>query len=116
MSFEADVVDFPYFKLGTSVRESRILVFVTNSYYLIPSLSTQCFRHTIVNTNSKYKEDDFTNSNAVAYFQDVFIHFRHEAPTCHPRSFIPRLTPLHIPALSQVRRVELVTAPTQGVS
>jgi len=26
------------------------------------------------------------------------------------------LAPLHIPALSQVRRVELVTAPTQGAS
>ena len=29
-----------------------------------------------VNTNSKYKEDDFTNSDAVDYFQDVWIYFR----------------------------------------
>ena len=30
----------------------------------------------------KYKEDDFTDSNAVAFSQDVFIHFLHVAPTC----------------------------------
>ena len=49
-----------------------------------------------VNTNSKYKEDDFTGSIAIKCFQDVCIHtihFRHEAHTCKPRSFIPRLTP-----------------------
>jgi hypothetical protein len=37
---------------------------------------------TVVNTNSKYKEDDFTDSNAVAFSQDVFIHFLHVVPTC----------------------------------
>ena len=45
----------------------------------------------------KYKEDDFSDSNAVAFSQDVCvhkIHFRHEAHTCNPRSFFPRLTPL----------------------
>ena len=70
----------------------------------------------IVNTNSKYKEDDFTDSIAVAYSQDVFIYFLHEAPTCQTPLIRSPLSPLHIPALSQVRRVELVTAPTPGAS
>ena len=69
-----------------------------------------------LNTNSKYKEDDFTDSNAVAYSQDVFIYFLHEAPPCQTPLIRSHLTPLHIPAGSQVRRVELVTAPTQGAS
>ena len=43
----------------------------------------------IINTNSKYKEDNFTDSNAVAYSQDVFIYFLHEAPHVKPRSFVP---------------------------
>ena len=30
----------------------------------------------------KYKEDDFTDSNAVAFSQDVFIHFLHVVATC----------------------------------
>ena len=30
----------------------------------------------IVNTNSKYKEDDFTDSDADDYSQDVCIYFR----------------------------------------
>ena len=38
--------------------------------------------YTPVNTNLKYKEDDFTDSNAVAFSQEVFIHFLHVAPTC----------------------------------
>ena len=45
----------------------------------------------------KYKEDDFSDSNAIAFSQDVCvhkIHFRHEAHTCNPRSVFPRLTPL----------------------
>ena len=52
----------------------------------------------VVNTNSKYKEDDFTDSNAVAYSQDVFIYFLHEAPTCQTPLIRSPLTPLHIPA------------------
>ena len=52
---------------------------------------------TIVNTNSKYNEDDFTDSNAVAYSQDVFIYFLHEAPTCQTPLIHSPLTPLHIP-------------------
>ena len=36
----------------------------------------------IVNTNSKYKEDDFTDSDAVDYSQDVCSISGHEAPTC----------------------------------
>ena len=49
-----------------------------------------------VNTNSKYKEDDFTGSIAVNCFQDVCthsIHFRLEAHTCKPRSFVSHLPP-----------------------
>ena len=42
-------------------------------------------KYNVVNTNSKNKEDDFTDSNAVNFSHDVYIHFRHEAPTCHPR-------------------------------
>ena len=52
-------------------------------------------RDHIVNTNSKYKEDDFTGSIAVNFFQDVCthsIHFRLEAHTCKPGYFVPRLT------------------------
>ena len=67
-------------------------------------------------TYSQYKEDYFTDSKAVAYSQDVFIYFLHEAPTCQTPLIRSPLTPLHIPARSQVRRVELVTAPTQGAS
>ena len=33
-------------------------------------------RNSIVNTNSKYKEDDFTDSDAGDYFQDMWIYFR----------------------------------------
>ena len=50
-----------------------------------------------VKTNSKYKEDDFSDSNALAFSQDACvhkIHSRHEVHTCNPRSFFPRLTPL----------------------
>jgi len=78
-----------------------------------PQYSVYSVHCTVVNTNSKYKEDDFTDSNAVAFSQDVFIYFLHEAPTCQTPLIRSRLTPLHIPALSQVRRVGLVTAPTQ---
>ena len=49
----------------------------------------------VVNTNLKYKEDDFTESIAVNFSQDMCIHtihFRHEAHTCSPRSFVLRLT------------------------
>ena len=69
-----------------------------------------------VNTNSKYKEDVFTDSDAVDCSQDVCIYFLHEAPTCHPRPFVPS-SPLYTSQLgSQSRRVELVTAPTQGAT
>jgi len=50
-----------------------------------------------VKTTSKYKEDDFSDPNAVAFSQDACvhkIHFRREVHTCNPRSFFPRLTPL----------------------
>ena len=54
-----------------------------------PQYSVYSVHCTVVNTNSKYKEDDFTDSNAVAFSQDVFIYFLHEVPTCHPCSFVP---------------------------
>ena len=68
--------------------------------------------NTVVNTNSKYKEDDFTDQNAVAFSQDVLSISSMKLPHVKPRSF---LYTSH-PARSQVRRVELVTAPTQGAS
>ena len=39
----------------------------------------------VVKINSKYKEDDFSDSNAVAFSLDVCvlkIHFLHVVPTC----------------------------------
>ena len=61
-------------------------------------------RYIYVNTNSKYKEDNFTDSIAVNYYQDVCthpIHFRHETHICNPRS-----SPLYTPQQS-VRLGEL---------
>ena len=52
-------------------------------------------------SNSKYKEDDFTDSDAIDYSQDVCIYFHHKAPTCHPRSFVPPSPSTHpSPALA----------------
>ena len=68
-----------------------------------------------VNLNSKYKEDDYTDSNASVNSLDVCvhrIHFRNEASTPHMSN--PRSSQL--PVFSQVRGVERVTAPTQGAS
>ena len=48
----------------------------------------------IVNTNSKYKEDDFTDSNAVAFSQDVLSISSMKLPHVKPRSSVSRLTPL----------------------
>ena len=72
-------------------------------------------KYKIVNLNSKYKEDDYTDSNASVNSLDVCvhrIHFRNEASTPHMSN--PRSSQL--PVFSQVMRVELVTAPTQGAS
>ena len=61
--------------------------------------------HIFVNTNSKYKEDDFTNSDAVDYSQDVCICFRHEVLTCHPRYFVhPSTHPSPAVSLKHSRR------------
>ena len=69
-----------------------------------------------VNTNSKYKEDDFTHSDAIDYSQDVCIYFRHEAPTCHPRSFVPP-SPLYTSQPgSQIETLEMITTPSQGAT
>ena len=67
----------------------------------------------VVNTNSKYKEDDFTDSDAVDYSQDVCICFRHEALTCHPRSFVPP-SPLYTSQPgSQSETLKTITTPSQ---
>ena len=53
----------------------------------------------------KYKEDDFSESNAVAFSQDVCvhkIHFRHEAHTCNPL----RISPPH-PSITHPSSVRL---------
>ena len=62
----------------------------------------------------KYKEDDFTDSDAVACFQDLWILFRQ-----HVTPALPSPPPSHLYSswpLSQSRRVELVTARTQGAT
>ena len=70
-----------------------------------------------VNTNSKYKEDDFTHSDAIDYSQDVCIYFRHEAPTCNPRSFVPPPSPLYTSQPgSQIETLEMITTPSQGAT
>ena len=51
-----------------------------------------------VNTNSKYKEDDFTDSDAVDFSQDVCIYFRPWSTHMSPSLLRSLLTPLHIPA------------------
>ena len=77
--------------------------------------SSNRFINSHVNTNSKYKEDNFTDSDAVDYFQDVWIYFRRSA---HMSPSLLRSTPplYTSQSLCQVRRVVLVTAPTQGAS
>ena len=67
----------------------------------------------LVNTNTKYKEDNFTDSDAVDYFQDVWTYFRWSAHMS-PSLLRSPPTPLYTSQpLSQVRRVGLVT---QGAS
>ena len=71
-------------------------------------------QYMVVNTNSKYKEDDFTDSDAVVYSQDVCIYFLHEAPTCYPCSFVPSFLPPQ-PG-SQFETLEMITTPSQGAT
>ena len=64
-----------------------------------------------VNTNSKYK--DFSHSDAVDFSQDVCVCFRHEAPTCHPRFFVPS-SPLYTSQpCSQPETLKTITTPSQ---
>ena len=66
-----------------------------------------------VNINSKYKEDDYTDSNASVNSLDVCvhrIHFRNEASTPHMSN--PRSSQL--PVFSQRRTLEMITTPSQG--
>ena len=73
-------------------------------------------QYMVVNTNSKYKEDDFTDSDAIVYSQDVCIYFLHEAPTCYPRSFDPS-SPLYTSQPgSQFETLEMITTPSQGAT
>ena len=69
----------------------------------------------VVKINSKYKEVDFSASNAVAFSLDVCVLKSISSmnlPHVKPRSFLYTSHPTG----SQVMRVELVTAPTQGAS
>ena len=71
-----------------------------------------------VNTNSKYKEDDFTGSIAVNCFK-MYEYTQSISAMKHTHVTSLLYSPPHplpTPALSQVRRVGLVTAPTQGAS
>ena len=47
--------------------------------------------YTLVKINSKYKEDDFSDSNAVAFSLDVSVlkSISTMKPTCNPRFFSP---------------------------
>jgi len=56
------------------------------------------FNYLIVNTNSKYKEDNFTASVAIDYSQDECIYFRPWSNHMSPSLLCSLLTPLHIPA------------------
>ena len=54
----------------------------------------------LVNTNSKYEEDDFTDSDAVDYSQDVCIYFLMKRPhVTHAPSFPPHPSTLPSPAV-----------------
>ena len=67
--------------------QKPVLSLLTQSF-IVYARSKLC---TVVKTNSKYKEDDFSDSNAVAVSQDACvhkIHFRYEVHTCNPRSFL----------------------------
>ena len=69
-----------------------------------------------VNTNSKYKEDDFTHSDAIDYSQDVCIYFRLKHPhvTLSP-SFPP--SPLYTSQSgSQIETLEMITTLSQGAT
>ncbi|XP_023320311.1 uncharacterized protein LOC111695286 [Eurytemora carolleeae] len=65
---------------------------------------------------SNNKEDDFTDSDADDYSQDVFIYFLYEALTCHPRFFVPS-SPLYTSQPgSQIETLEMITTPSQGAT
>ena len=66
----------------------------------------------VVNLNSKYKEDDYTDSNASVNSLDVCvhrIHFRNEASTPHMSN--PRSSQL--PVFSQLKTPKTFTTPSQ---
>ena len=72
--------------------------------------------YTVVNTNSKYKEDGFTDSGADDYSQDVCIYFLHEAFTCYPCFFDPS-SPLYISQPgSQIETLEMITTLSHGAT
>ena len=70
--------------------------------------------YTIVNINSKYKEDDCTDSNASVNSLDVCvhrIHFRNEASTPHMSN--PRSSQLPPHLSSQPKTPEMITTQSQ---
>ena len=69
-------------------------------YYIL----TYIYLYTIVKINSKYKEDDFSDSNAVAFSLNVYvlkIHFLHGAHMSNPASSPPPLLQIPAPAVSE---------------
>ena len=90
-----------------------VYLFTCSAFTLFLITQNRMYFYTVVNTNSKYKEDDFTDSDAVDYSQDVCICFRHEALTCHPRSFVPP-SPLYTSQPgSQPETLKTITTPSQ---
>ena len=70
----------------------------------------------VVKINSKYKEDDFSDSNAVAFSLDVCvlkIHFLHVVPTCQTPLLLPPPSTDPSPG-SQRRTLEMITTSSQG--
>ena len=70
--------------------------------------------YTLVKINSKYKEDDFSDSNAVAFSLDVSVlkSISTMKPTCNPRFFSPPPSTDPSPG-SQLWKLKTLTTPSQ---
>ena len=69
--------------------------------------------HSVVNTNSKYKEDDFTDSDAVACFKTCESFSVHMSISL----FRPPTQPLYTSRpLSQIVTLEMITTLSQGAT
>ena len=99
-----------YYILSSTTIHCRSLIFKKIRIYWLWKIldflssfkgkNSECLKRikTIVNTNSKYKEDDFTDSDAVDYSHDMCIYFRPWSTHMSPSLLRSLLTPLHIPA------------------